>query len=145
MFYYEDDSLQKVLGYDTILLFGKIEVSPPTDYDQLEGTQNMLTNLRDALKLRGLKEQIEGKARITKDSTLLQDETFLAAKEKLENDVTNVLHEKIDKIRRQKEFKKKQSEEAGEVEFNDRPTRGRGRGPSDAAAGGYEGGNRQRQ
>jgi len=82
-YYYEDDN-RVDLDYATTQKFGILELSPPTELDQLENTNERLVRLRDALKLKGQMEQAEGKARVSKDESYVTGPEYEALKAKFD-------------------------------------------------------------
>lgn len=68
MFAYDDED-RVDLDYGTIKKFGMLEISPPTELEQIETCNKQLVSLRDALKLKGQIEQAEGTYRLTKEQT----------------------------------------------------------------------------
>lgn len=56
-------------------------MSPPTQLEELTDLSKALMQLRDAMRLKGKIEQVEGKAKFTRDSSLTETEDFKALKE----------------------------------------------------------------
>lgn len=65
--------------------YSSLGLAPPTNTDELPEKQTQVTSLRDALNLKGKKEQIEGKAHFKHDQSLLESEEYLEVVEKLKN------------------------------------------------------------
>jgi hypothetical protein len=55
----------------TIMMFGKLGVSPPVKRDELESIIKQITEIEEALQAKGRLEQIEAKAELLKDDELL--------------------------------------------------------------------------
>jgi len=75
MFAYEDED-RTDLDYATTTKFGMLELSPPTELDQIEACNKQLVVLRDALKLKGKMEQAEGRAKLTHDDSHKSTEVY---------------------------------------------------------------------
>lgn len=78
--------------------FGRLEISPPTEVDKLETTNKQLVDLRDALRVKGELEQTEGKAKFTKDDSLLESEKYVSNKEAWSK-VDAAVSRRVEKIR----------------------------------------------
>ena len=57
---------------------------PPVDAKEFGKTQESLTELRDALKLKGIMETTEAKAKFTRDENLVKSDEYTETKEKFE-------------------------------------------------------------
>lgn len=79
-FYYEDENRIE-LDYAYIQKFGSLEVSPPTEIDQLSDTNKLLVALRDALRIKGQLQQIEGRSKFTRNKALLEEAAYTDLKE----------------------------------------------------------------
>lgn len=69
----------------TIMMFGKLGVSPPVKKDELEATIKHITEIEEALQVKGRLEQIEAKAELLKDEEILKSEEYLNLAEKHKN------------------------------------------------------------
>lgn len=72
-------------------------MSPPTDFEQLPEVNKVLVQIREALKLKGTIEQVEGKAKFTKDDSLVKSEEHAERKAAYAKYDANV-RAKIDKV-----------------------------------------------
>ena len=72
------------LDHPTIVRFGNLDVSPPTDRDEAEKAVKTLASLRDTLKIAGKIEQAEGRARLTGDNSYTENDEFKSLKEEYE-------------------------------------------------------------
>ena len=104
MLYYFEENID--LDYATIQRFGNLDVSPPTDQTDCEKVNKTLVELRDALNLAGKLEQTEGKARFTKDGTVLEDEEYKKLKAEYEA-LDYQIKKKVDNIKHMSKFGKK--------------------------------------
>jgi len=69
----------------TIMMFGKLGISPPVKQDELEAIIKQITEIQEALQGKGRLEQMEAKAELLKDDELLKSEDYLALSEKHKN------------------------------------------------------------
>lgn len=116
------------MDYTTLQKFGGLEISPPTQLDQIDPCNKKLVALRDALKLRGKIEQAEGKAKFSKDNSIVEAEDHLGAKAKYE-ELDAETKAAVDKIKSKIRFTRNNAdddEEDSRPQRNDR--RGNDRG-----------------
>lgn len=69
----------------TIMMFGKLGVSPPVKREELEAIIKTITEIMEALQTKGRLEQIEAKAELLKDEEILKSEEYLALSENYKN------------------------------------------------------------
>lgn len=74
-----------------------MELSPLTNIDQIDDCSKNLIALRDALKIKGQLQQIEGKAKFTRDSSLTESEDYVALKQSFEQ-LSEEVRAKVNKI-----------------------------------------------
>ena len=91
------------LDHPTIVKFGNLDVSPPSDTSEAEKTVKTLASLRDALKLAGKIEQAEGKARLTGDDSHVEGEEYKAMKEEY-GKIEYAITKKVDSIKHMTKF-----------------------------------------
>ena len=82
-FYYEDDNRLN-LDYALIQKFAAIGIPPPVEAKDLEKTQRMITDLRDALQCKGKLEQTEGKAKFLRDDSYIKTDEYVEDKKKFD-------------------------------------------------------------
>jgi len=131
-FYYEEED-RVDLDYTTLQKFGGLEISPPTQIDQIETCNKKLVALRDALKLKGKIEQAEGKAKFSKDNSIVEAEDHVGAKAKYE-ELDAETKAAVDKIKSKIRFSRSNADDDEEYS---RPQRNNRRG--------NDGGAQQRQ
>jgi hypothetical protein len=61
-----------------IMKFGALGISPPMQRSELAETGKQIAGILDALAVTGQMEQEEGRARLTKDESVLSGENYIA-------------------------------------------------------------------
>lgn len=140
-FYYEDEN-RVDLDYATLQKFGSLELSPPTELEQLDAVNSKLIALRDALKLKGSVEQTEGKAKFTRDDSILKSEEFASIKTKY-SEVDEATRRIVDKIQSSIRFKRASRDDDDAEDFGEGRPRREDRG--DRGGRGQRGGARDGQ
>ena len=89
-----------VLDYETVQKFGRLSIPPPVEVDDCEKTQQLVTDLREALRTKGKLEQTEAKARFLHNEELTKTEEYLemnkrydALPDELKKHVEHIRHE----------------------------------------------------
>lgn len=126
-FYYEDENRIN-LDYAYIQKFGQLEISPPTEFDQLTDTNKLLVTLRDALRIKGQLQQIEGRSKFTRNKALLEEPAYTDLKNLWDNEVSAETQSTVKKIQALMAFNRQQSNDEveivnGEEAANQRPRR----------------------
>ena len=81
----------------------------------MEETQKQITELRDALRIKGEMEQTEQKAKFLHDDTLTEAEEYKEAKEEFEG-LDKDLKKKVEGIRHEVRFGRNHAEEGYEID-----------------------------
>ena len=112
---YEDEGDRLKLDFETVSKFGRLSVSPPVEVSQFKETQQALTQLRDALKIKGELEQTEAKAKYLHDATLTQTDEYKEAKEEFDG-LDKDLKKKVENIRYEVRFGRDRAEDGVEID-----------------------------
>lgn len=85
-------------------------MSPPTEIEQLEDVSKRLVALRDALRVKGELEQIEGQSKFSRDPSLMEGEDFLEKTAKWDS-VDQAVKDAVKKIQAAIRFSRQASQD----------------------------------
>ena len=109
----DDDEIQ--LDYETVQRFGKLSIPPPVEVDDCEKTQQLITDLRDALRAHGKLEQTEAKARFLHNDELTNTDEYKEMRKEYDA-LPAELKKHVEHIRHEVRFGRNHAEDGIEID-----------------------------